>query len=82
MFLLLYVIWLGCVISYFVISILLYTIIMSALADLLPRLGKRKLVFLLSITRSYGVSVWGIFQFLGVLWIGCVILLWHSLCLP
>ena len=36
-------------------------------------------IFLLSFTCSYEVSVQRGFLFLLVLWIGCVILLWHSL---
>ena len=40
--------------------------------DRLPRLGKRELIFLLSFTCNYVVSVR----------IGCVILLRHSLGLP
>ena len=53
-----------------------------AVADQLPRLGKRELAFLLSFTCNYIVSVRRGFLFLLVLGIGCVILLWHSLCLP
>ena len=38
-------------------------------------------IFLLSFTCSYEVSVRRSFLFLLMLWIGCVILLWHSLSL-
>ena len=50
--------------------------------DQLPRLGKRELIFLLSFTFNYVVSVRRGFIFLWVLEVGCVILLWHSLGLP
>ena len=50
--------------------------------DQLPRLGKRELVCLLLFTCNYVVSVWRGFLFLWVLWMGYVILLWHSLSLP
>ena len=43
--------------------------------DQLPRLGKRKLICLLSFTCNYVVSVRGGFLFLWVLDMGCVILL-------
>ena len=39
-------------------------------------------IFLLSFTSNYVVSVRRDFLFFLVLGIGCVILLWHSLCLP
>ena len=55
---------------------------MYAVADQLPRLGKRELICLLSVTCNYVVSVWNGFRFLWVLGMGCVILLWHSLNLP
>ena len=54
----------------------------EAKADQLPRLGKRELLFLLSFTCIYVVSVRRGFLFLLVLGIGRVILLWHSLDLP
>ena len=50
--------------------------------DQLPRLGKRELICLLLFTCNYVVSVWIGFLFLWVLWMGYVILLWHSLSLP
>ena len=50
--------------------------------DQLPRLGKRELICLLLFTCNYVVSVWRGFLFLWVLWMGYVILLWHSLGLP
>ena len=50
--------------------------------DLLPRLGKRELICLLSFTCNYVVFVWRGFLFLWVLGMGYVILLWHSLGLP
>ena len=50
--------------------------------DQLPRLGKRKLICLLSFTCNYVVFVWRGFLFLWVLGMGYVILLWHSLSLP
>ena len=62
-------------------SILLF-IYMLAVMDQLPRLGKRELICLLLFTCSHVVSVWRGFLFLCVLWMGCVILLWHSLSLP
>ena len=49
--------------------------------DQLPRLGKRELICLLLFTCNYVVSVWRGFLFLGVLGMGYVILLWHSLSL-
>ena len=58
--------------------ILWLVIYMQAVADQLPRLGKRELFLLLSFTCSYVVSVRGYLLFLLVLGIGCVILLWHS----
>ena len=48
----------------------------------LPRLGKRPLICLLSFACNYVVSVRRGFLFLWVLGIGCVILMWHSLGLP
>ena len=50
--------------------------------ELLPRLGKESLFFLLSITRNYVFSSRRGFLFLLVLRMGCVNLLWHSVCLP
>ena len=50
--------------------------------DQLPRLGKGELICLLLVTCNYVVSVWRGFLFLWVLWMGYVILLWHSLSLP
>ena len=50
--------------------------------DQLPRLGKRELICLLLFTCNRVVSVRRGFLFLCVLGMGCVILLWHSLCLP
>ena len=43
---------------------------------------ERAIFFLLSFTCNYVVSVRRGFLFLLVLGMGCVILLWHSLCLP
>ena len=65
-----------------VFCLLLLVIYMKVVADQLPRLGKRKLICLLSITRNNVVSVRRGFRFLCVLRMGCVILLWHSLSLP
>ena len=50
--------------------------------DRLPRLGKRELIFLISLTCNYVVSVRRGFLFLLVLGIGYVILLYHSMGLP
>ena len=50
--------------------------------DQLPRLGKRELICLLLFTCNYVVFGWRGFLFLWVLWMGYVILLWHSLSLP
>ena len=44
--------------------------------------GEERTFFLLSFTCYYVVSVRKGFLFLLVLGIGCVILLWHFLCLP
>ena len=57
---------------------------MQAVVDQLPRLGKRGLICLLLFTCNYvvSVSVWRGFFFLWVIWMGYVILLWHSLSLP
>ena len=44
-----------------------------AVVDQLPTLGKRELIFLLSFSCNYVVSVWIGFLFLWVLGIGCVI---------
>ena len=54
----------------------------NRISFLYPKLGKRELIFLLSFTGNYVVSVRRGFLLLSVLGIGCVILLWHSLCLP
>ena len=66
-----------CCVSWSIVSYLLYTV-----ADQLPRLGKRELVFLLLFTCNFVVSVRRRFLFFLVLGMGCVILLWHSLDLP
>ena len=60
----------------------LLVIYMQAVADHLPRLGKRELICLLSFTCNYLVSVQRGFLFLFVLEMGCIILLWHSLGFP
>ena len=52
--------------------ILLLVIYMEAVADQLPRLGKRELICLLSFTCNYVVSVRRGFLFLLVLGMGCV----------
>ena len=65
----------------YIFCILLLVIYMLAVADLLPRLGKRELIYLLLFTCNYVVSVQRGFLFLWVLVMGCVILSWHSLCL-
>ena len=59
---------------YSVASYLLYTVV-----DLLPRLGKRELVFLLLFACSFVVSVLRRFLFLLVLGMDCAFLFWHSL---
>ena len=64
-----------CCVSCSIVSYLLY-----AVAEQLPQLRKRELVFLLLFTCNFVVSVQRRFLFLLVL--GCVILLWHSLDLP
>ena len=61
--------------------ILLLVIHMKAVADQLPRLGKKELICLLSFTCNHVVLVWRDFLFLLVLGMGCI-LLWHSLGLP
>ena len=62
--------------------ILLLVNYMLSVTDRLPQLGKRELFFfLLSLTGYHVVSVKKVFFFFLVLGIGCVILLWHSLCL-
>ena len=66
------------VIIYYVLSLLLLIIQM----DLLPSIGKRELIFLLSITRNYVFFVRRGFFFLLALRIGCAISLWHSIGLP
>ena len=43
---------------------------------------ERELVCLLLLTCNCVVSVWRGFLFLWVLWMGYVILLWHSMSLP
>ena len=50
--------------------------------DQLPRLGKRELICLLLFICNNVVFVWRGFLFPRVLWMGYVILLWHSLSLP
>ena len=57
--------------SYFFIQLLV--IYMYAVVDQLPRLEKRELIYLLSFTCNYVVSVQRGFLFLLVLWMGCVI---------
>ena len=49
--------------------------------DQLPRLGKSELIYLLSSTCNYMVSVRRGFLVLLVPEMGCLILLWHSLSL-
>ena len=61
--------------------ILFLVIYMLAVADQLPRFGKRELICLLLFTCNYVVSVRKGFCFFCVLWMGYVILLWHSLSL-
>ena len=63
-----------------VFHILLLSILL-AVADQLPRFWE-ELFFLLVFTCNYVVSLGRGNLFLLVLGIGCVILLWHSLCLP
>ena len=55
--------------------LLLNVVNFIAVPDRLPRFGKRELMFLLSFTCNYAVSVRRGFLFLLVLGIGCVILL-------
>ena len=55
---------------------------MYAVADQLPRLGKRELICLQSFTCNYVVSDRRGFLFLCVLGMGCIILSWHSPSLP
>ena len=55
---------------------------MLAVADRIPPLGKRELIFLLSFTFNCVVSFRSGFLFLLVLGIDCAISLWHSMCLP
>ena len=50
-------------------------------SGLITSVGEERAIFLLSIVRIYVVSVRRGFSLLLVLRIGCVILLWHSLCL-
>ena len=64
-------------ILYFTVSYL-----MLAVADQLPRFGKRYLICFLSFTGNYVISIRSGFLFLSVLGMGCVILLWHSLNRP
>ena len=72
-----------CSVFHVVFCILLLVIYMYAVADRLPRLGKRELIICYQLlTCFYVVSVRRGFLFLLVLEIGCVILLWHSQCLP
>ena len=61
--------------SYFVLPILLLIIKIYTLSDKVSRLGETEQFFLLSITR---MSV----RIVSFIWIGCVVLLWHSLGLP
>ena len=61
--------------------ILLLVIYILAVVDQLPRLGKREIICLLSLTCYYVVSVRRCFLFLLVLGMGCIILMWHSLSL-
>ena len=65
-----------------VFCILLLVIYMSAVADQLPRLGKREQICLLPFTCSYVVSRQRGFLFRLELVMGCVILLRHSMGLP
>ena len=62
-----------------VFCILLLVINMQAVMEQLLQLGKSELICLLTFTCNYVVSSRRGFLFLLVLWIGCVILLWHSL---
>ena len=55
---------------------------MQAVVDQLPWLEEREIIFLLSFTCNYVVSVRKGFLFLLVLEMGCVVLLWYSLGLP
>ena len=66
-----------CCVSWSIVRYLLY-----AVADQLPWLGKRELVFLLLFTCNFVVSVRRRFLFLLVLGMGCVILFWRSLDFP
>ena len=59
-----------------------FVIYMWAVADQLPRLGKRELICLLSFTCNYVVSVWRGSLVLWVLWMGCIISLLQILGLP
>ena len=59
-----------------------FRILLLAVADQLPRLGKIGLICLLLFTCNYVVSVRKGFLILLVLGMGCVILLCHSLGLP
>ena len=61
--------------SYIVFYCYMYLFIKKAVADQLPRLGKRGLTCLLSFTCNYVVFVRRSFLFLLVLRVGCVILL-------
>ena len=67
----------SCRILYSIVSIY-----MKAVASKLLRLGKRDLICQLSFTCMYVVSVRRGFLFPLVLWLCCVILLWHFLGLP
>ena len=62
--------------------ILFLVIYMLAVSDQLPRLGKRELICLLSLTCNYVVSFRSGFLFLWVLGMGFANLLWHSVGLP
>ena len=61
---------------------MLLVIYILAVADQLPRFGKRELTFLQAFTCNYVVSVRRGFLFLLVLGMGCVNFLWPSLDLP
>ena len=67
----------SCRILYFIVSCLYVTCNGS-----MTSVGIERVVCLLSFTCNYVVSVQRGFLFLSVLGMGCVILLWHSVCLP
>ena len=62
--------------SYFVSVLVIH---MQDLANCLPRLGNRKLMFLLSFICNYFVDCSDCFLFLLTLEVDCVIRFWHSL---